>query len=156
MADPISIQFNNFCARTSFSQSGSLTGYTINMGVNSFSQLPGDTLLYGGGQQSMVLNSNAISDLLNGTSWISLGWKNDSTDYHFGIKIYVPLQVMGIGDRPYYQIATGYGDSLSWTTPVDDPADPYTLSPVVEIQMQVVPTSYHTGLSVVATIKDPA
>jgi hypothetical protein len=154
MADPVSIQFYNFCERTNFAQSGSLTGYTANWGINSFSQLPGDTLLGGGGQQSMILNSNMISDLANGHSWISMGWKNTSTDYHFGVKIVIPLQVLGAGDRPYYQIASGYGSSLTWVTPVDDPAKPYSLSPVVEVQLDISPTSEHTGLAVVATVKD--
>ena len=155
VADQISIQFYNTCAKTSFSQAGDLTGYSQDLDARSFSRLP-EGLLISSGMQSMVLNTNAVPNLFNGTNWISLGWKNDATDYRFGVKILVPAQVMGMGERPYYQVATGYGSGPPWTTPVDDPAKPYALSPVVEVQMQMTPTSYHTGLSVVVTLKDPA
>ena len=97
MADPISIQFFNFCERTSFNKCGNLTGSTVNIGVNTFSQQPGDVLQAGGGQQNMVMDSNVVSDFLNGTNWMSLGWHNSSTGYQFGVKIYVPVQVLGIG-----------------------------------------------------------
>ena len=153
MADPISIQFYNFCARTSFNKCGNLTGSTVNAGVNTFSQQPGDVLQAGGGQQNMVMDSNVVSEFLNGTNWMSLGWHNSSTGYQFGVRIYVPVQVLGIGSRPYYQVATGYG-SIEYEDVVDDPSKPWTLNPVVEVQYQITPTSSHQGLAIVATIKD--
>lgn len=155
MADPISIQFINVCKRTSFNKCNSLTGSTVNLGVNSFSVQPGDVLEADGGQQSMVMDSNVVSEFLNGKNWMSLGWRNESTGYEFGVKIYVPVQVIGIGSRPYYQIATGYS-SVEYHDVVDDPSKPWSLSPVVEVQYMIQPTSSHQGLAVVATVKDPA
>ena len=93
-------------------------------GFNTYSKLPTDTLPADQTTEA-ELTETALSNLANGTFGFSLCWNYKGSD--FGVKIFVPYQLLGMGDRPYYEVmyptTTGY---IGWMKPVDDPASPYS------------------------------
>ncbi|KAK1973249.1 hypothetical protein LZ30DRAFT_42272 [Colletotrichum cereale] len=70
-----------------------------------------------------------------------------------GVNIHVPVRVASIGTEPYYQVwhdesGADVPNPIPWTTPVDDPAKPYTFPSSVGYQVTVKPTSSGTTLFV--------
>lgn len=155
MPGPITLKFFNSSA-TLLNLSGSYTGYGVEKGIGSLSTQPSQTLMAGAGSTTMEMDENALSNIVGGYAWINCGWVNPATDYHFGVKIYMPVQVLHMGDRPYYQIAQNtQANDPPWTTPVDDPSKPYTFSPQHDFKIVCTPTSGHTSLVVSVQISNP-
>lgn len=155
MPGPIVINYTNLSA-TAFNQSGSFTGYGVEKGVGSLSTMPTDTLSAMGGMTSMEMDENALSNLMGGYAWINLGWKDPNTDTHFGLKIYMPVQILHIGSQPYYETAyiiDNSGDP-DWSKPVSNPADPYSFPTSIGYNVACTPKASHTSLSVQVQITD--
>lgn len=152
MAGPITINFINY-SRTDFKKSNSYTGYQFQHGVSTISQQPTDTLAALGGATTMSMDENALSNVASGWCWIASGWKDDS-DMHWGVKIYMPFQAIGIGDRPYYETAYGQGSGADYQKPVDDPSEPYDFPSSVGVKIACRPTSHHTSLVVQVSVSD--
>lgn len=154
MPGPIILTFTNFSS-VDLTQSGSYTGFAVERGIGSLSSLPTDTLP-SGGTTTMEMNENALANLAGGYAWISLGWKNPATGYHFGVKIYMPVQVIYIGHQPYYETAAGQGSGPTWAKPVGNPAEPYTFDPIVDFKIACTPTAGHTSLTVKVDVSNPS
>ena len=156
MTTAASIKYINYSSVT-FDLSNDFTGGDRALGEDSYSQLPSNTLPMAGGLTEMALDENALRHIAAGGAWFSLGWKDPTTDNHFGVKIKLPLQVIGAGDRPYYETAYHVGSSggdPDWKKPVDNPAEPYTFPSDAGFKIVVSPVSEHTSLNLTVSISN--
>lgn len=149
--DPVSMTFTNSTSQTFDECSADYTGWTVQKGVGTISQMP-SSVLTPGASTSMVMDQNFLANFASGGAWMSLGWKNPNDGYHFGIKIIIPVQVLHMGDRPYYQVSDGSSGTPSWRTPVSDPSMSCTFGN--EFSISVTPNSTHTGLTLKAVISN--
>ncbi len=158
MPGPLSIKYVNLHPTITFEQSSSLTGGQTQLGIDTWSVMPGDKLKKDGGEEQVVISETLLAAVANGDTWIMLGWMNPSTGYQFGVRINVPVQVLMMGHQPYYEVASGYDASPAWAKTVSNPAFPYTITaPDKErISILVSPTAHHTSLEIVATIQPKA
>ncbi len=73
----------------------------------------------------------------------------------FGVRIWVPVQVFGIGSQPYWYVMSDQNQDLNaapnWNHSGDDPSDPYTFS-VPNYKIVATPTASHTDLSIIVSI----
>lgn len=150
MPGPIVINYFNFSS-IELTQSSGYTDYTMEEGIDSLEISPTSTLPAAGGKTTMEMSEDFLSNLGGGLAFISLGWFNPATNNHTGAKIVLPIQVLDMGDRPYYQVSSGTSSTPDWQTPVSDPADPYTY-PKVEFEAQLTADSTHTALTISITI----
>lgn len=153
MPGPITITYTNFSG-TTFKKSNSYSGYGVEKGVGSLSTQPLDTLQAYGGQTSIEMDENALSNIAGGYAWIDLGWKESSTDLHFGVKIYMPMQVLHMGDRPYYEVAHANSSGPNWVKAGDSASEPYTFPTSIGYKVLCIPKSEHTSLIVNVQIDD--
>lgn len=152
MPGPIKLQFANFSGAL-LHQSDGYTGYEVERGVGSLSMMPTDTLSAYGGSTTMEMDENALSNIAGGYAWIALGWKDPSTGYHFGVRIYMPVQVAHVGHQPYYETSCGMSSTPTWAKPVSNPAYPYTF-PKDHFLINCTPTAEHTSLTVKVSVSD--
>ena len=146
MAGPISMSFSNGLTLPEIDlQRNSYYHYDDVPGVATLSQAPVETLK-GGGITSMIMNESVLSDFQQGFISIACGWTAPN-NIPWGLKICVPYQLLGVGDRPYYQTAYGT-DEPNWETPVDDPSKPYTFPDDLGYQVSCTPYSEHTSLTI--------
>lgn len=138
---------------TEFKTKDNLIGYSTQWGIDSFSQYPEDKLKTGG-NTSMVLSSGILAHLGKGGEHFYVCYKS-SEGHTFGVKIKIPVQVLGMGDRPYYEIAKDVSDpdNIDWDKVVDDPSKHYSFELQDGISVDCNPTSGHTSLTVAVCIK---
>ena len=81
-------------------------------------------------------------------------WTANDNSFTFGVKIHVPIQVYGMGTRPYYEVMSGSGaiSSPSWSG--SHTSDNYTWSGL-PVKITATPNSAHTSLSVDVQISNP-
>ena len=112
MSDGISMTFMNY-SQTNWDQSASLTNDDEDWGISSLSTYPSSTLAQGA-STSMSVDENIMGNVDKGQITISCGWYDTSvSDSHWGVKIYVPVQVFDIGSRPYYLVVET--ETEDWT-----------------------------------------
>mgnify|MGYP003624619108 CR=1 FL=1 len=152
MSDGISMTFMNY-SQTNWDQSASLTNDDEDWGISSLSTYPSSTLAQGA-STSMSVDENIMGNVDKGQITISCGWYDTSvSDSHWGVKIYVPVQVFDIGSRPYYLVVET--ETEDWTQPVDDPSKPYSFTTPTGKKVNITPVSGHTSLSLTISITDP-
>ncbi|QDG77987.1 hypothetical protein [Labrenzia sp. PHM005] len=152
---PLIITFENNSDQDFTLSSSYTTGEDV-FGFSSFSTYPDEILKAQTGFETLELDENFMSNLINSSfNYLSLGWKHHKHNLHFGIKISVPTQVLGIGDRPYYSYAYGNEGSPEWHKAHSDPDKPYTFPPEdVGFDIHCDTKSTHTSLKVSAIIKN--
>lgn len=147
MTQSNTIQITNFTT-AAFELADEYTGSTVVSGVETVAQSPSPTLAAMGGSTTMAMNPAATGPGA-GEVWMSAGYTMPD-GFRFGVKIVVPVQVIGIGARPYYMIAQGSDPAPHWITPVSDPTMPYKFGPKNTIQ--VTPVSSHDTLYLDVTV----
>jgi hypothetical protein len=151
MSGPIYMRFSNFSSYELRRQSN-MYGAVQEGGISSLSKTPTDTLTAYGGATDMEMDSTFLSNLGTGDYWMSCGWDIASgSSGPWGVKISVPVQVLHIGDRPYYQIKSM--DFKDWTKPVKNPYDGYEFKTQTPLKIKITPTSGHTSLSLDVVIQ---
>lgn len=124
--------------------------YDYVKGVSTISIAPSETLPSLTTTQ-MRMDSNILTDLQSGFVSIACGWTGPN-NIPFGVKIVVPYQLLGIGDRPYYEIAYGNDSEPNWQKAVSDPSEAYTFPTSIGYLVKVVALSQHRSLSLNITI----
>ncbi|HSS48778.1 MAG TPA: hypothetical protein VLX28_07520 [Thermoanaerobaculia bacterium] len=151
----ISMQFTNF-SQTSFQRG--YWGSNLPAVLGSLDQSPGPTLQAESGLQSMSAGEIGSSAVTVGYS-IYCTWIDSTTNFRFGVQLYVPVQVIDIGTAPYWYVSYDNegtnGGAPNWILPGDNPSIPYTW-PVGTYNIAATPTADHSSLSVGIVISPPA
>ncbi|KAI1046922.1 hypothetical protein LB505_013725 [Fusarium chuoi] len=89
-------------------------------------------------------------------SWLASGWAQGEMDGYciwntprgswFGVNIHVPVQILGIGTAPYYQVAWSETGKNEWHTPVDDPATPFTFPKTLGYEIEIKTQCGHASI----------
>lgn len=148
MTQSNTIQIMNLTT-AAFQLADEYTDWTVVSGVDTIAQSPSATLGAMGGSTTMAMNP-AVTGPGAGEVWMSVGYAMPD-GFRFGVKIVVPVQVVGIGARPYYMIAQGSDPAPHWITPVDDPSKPCKFGPGNMID--VMPVSSHDVLNVSVSVR---
>ena len=146
MGNNLTINFSNFAPVASFSRDEN--GYTIQEGVGQINQWPGDYLQNNGGFESCAASQD-LSKLADGDANIYCCWNYDG--WRFGVKIIAPTQVLGMGDRPYWQIMydqTPDNPNINWINSGSNPAYQYEWPTNLGLKIVGTPTSDHSALSI--------
>ena len=96
----------------------------------------------------MSMDENAIANVTSGLCSIACGWWDEANNQRWGVKIFMPAQIIHMGPRPYYEIAYGTSKEPNWVQPVDDPAYPFSFPIAPKLIVSCTPMSQHTSLVV--------
>jgi hypothetical protein len=121
----------------------------------AFAESPNPSMPSGDGE-TMEVDSTSISffsleDLSKAEFEIFCVWIDQTTNWRFGVKIHVPVQILGIGTRPYYFVMSDNaapGTTPNWTQPSSDPSQGYSWNNMPGITISASTDSEHTSLSV--------
>ncbi|MEK6423458.1 MAG: hypothetical protein V4801_28050 [Burkholderia gladioli] len=145
---------------TNYSQTTLQRGYwgcELEDGFGSLNQSPGPTLIAESGQEVMSA-SQILSSLDTGPYDIECTWVNTQTNERFGVKLYVPFQMLHIGKAPYWYVSydqEGMNNTEpNWISSGSDPSDQFTWPQSIGFNIVATPDAGHTSLSVQIVIQD--
>ncbi|HEX8876437.1 MAG TPA: hypothetical protein VF777_06790 [Phycisphaerales bacterium] len=147
------ITFTNF-TKTNWVRSvnGSLTDAVFqNLTVS-----PGPTLKATGGTEAIGADQSALSFVASGNIDLHCCWKDPASGLRFGVQIWVPVQVLGIGKAPYWFVMcdnAGVNDGPNWISSGDDPSYMYTFSGTPGYKITARPTASHSSLEIQVNIE---
>lgn len=151
MGNNLTITFTNF-SQTTFNRDKN--GYTIQAAVGQINQWPDTTLQAMGGVQTCAASQN-LSKLADGDADIYCCWNNGV--WRFGVKIIAPFQMLGMGDRPYWQVMYDQNpdsSTIDWLSSGSNPAYVYDWPSSVGYKIVGTPNSDHSALSVAVEIQN--
>lgn len=153
---PISMTFFNF---TPWPWSRGPWGGTVVYPWDSFVDSP-SAVLKPNGNESLVVQETALSQLAKGTGFIHCVWSCEELRVRFGLQITVHAQVLGMGYRPEWQYLIdhrGTNDGLSeFKSPDGDVSETHEFKQQVThgpkqlsyLHFRVAPTSGHSSLNI--------
>jgi hypothetical protein len=150
--EPYAIVFTNSTSSLTFSLN--YNGASLGHGFNQLSQVPGPTLAPGG-QQTMSLGE-AMGPV--GDSQFYMTWYEPTSGLRLGVLLHIPVQVGGIGARPYWYVSldntSDPTQAPNWVPSGDEPSDPYTWRdlPPNTFQASATTDSSHEGLIITVTL----
>lgn len=131
-------------------------GYELGEVMGNIVQTPGPVLKSFGGAETYDI-SNMMSSVAKHAVNMWVTWYCSKLSLRIGTRIVAPVQVFGIGPRPYWEIlydSRPGGEPRNWGKSGHDPADPFTWPPSLGIDIQGVSQSWHTALQVDVTLSD--
>lgn len=134
------------------------TGDSLGDGFDSMTIEPGTTLAPND-KQIMAL-AGPSGDVV-GDSQFYLTWYDATTGIRLGVLLHIPVQVGGIGKRPYWYVSLDQESdptvAPTWNESGDDPSDAYTWPlPTGSFVASANPDSYHSDLQILVTISNPS
>lgn len=147
------MQFQNFSS-TEFTRS--LSGSSIDAVLQNLNKRPSGHLKAHSGLEELSADQNALSFIATGDIDLYCTWYDATSGERLGIKIHVPVQVLGIGTGPYWYYAwdqgKGINDAYQWHQ-IGDPADVKEFD-MQHFKVQARPEAHHDSLKVLVTIQD--
>lgn len=119
-------------------------------------QTPGDTLNANSGEQ-VLSEYQLLSGLASAGADLWTIWYDPNTTWRFGVKIHAPVQIIGIGKRPYWFVMYDQQPPTSaptWISSGDDPSSPYTWPSELPFNIQATPQSTHDTLFITINVQD--
>jgi hypothetical protein len=127
--------------------------YTVDTAISWMSNLPESTLAANGGGQNMIMSVNSRGDLDQGQEEIICSWYFG--EEMFGLKLKFPVQVLTLGDSPYWEIVSGsLNPSPDFSTSGSNPADIYNFPTLAGCSITATPTADENSLLVSVLIQD--
>jgi hypothetical protein len=131
-----------------------IMGWVTEAGVSGISQQPPATLQAYAGEGVLQYNQDMLGVIADGAAGIWCCWNNGSQ--RFGVKLWAPLQVAGMGDRPYWYVMNDTNldnSNINWVQ-ISDPSDNYTWPSSLGFKIYASPVSDHSNLSVSVSIQN--
>ncbi|SFQ03312.1 hypothetical protein SAMN05443579_12053 [Variovorax sp. PDC80] len=152
----IKITFVNY---SKFELRRDVTGYTKDFALGSVTSSPGPVLKARSGMETLDICQIAFSWIADGANNAYVTWYSPEIPVRFGVRIVAPVQVFGMGKRPYWDVCwdNNPGRDPQWARSGSDPSDPRTffadghvggLAAIGRAQ------SWHTALDLTVTISD--
>jgi len=114
----------------------------------------GDSAVGIGGLQ-VCAASQDLSKIADGDADIYCCWNNGI--WRFGVKIIAPFQMLGMGDRPCWQIKYDQAldsSTINWQSAGSNPAYQYQWPSEVGFKIVGTPVSDHSALSVTVVVSN--
>lgn len=124
-------------------------GWMLESGVSGITQQPPDTLVPLSGMGTLEYAQDAVGPIADGDAYIFCCW-NTPSGSRFGLKLYAPVQVIGIGTRPYWYYMYDndpYSPTIDWIK-IGSPSEQFTWPTSTGYNIQASPVSNHATLTV--------
>lgn len=135
-----------------------VAGCSTDVALGSITSSPGDTLKARSGMEVYDIGQIAFAWIAEGASNLYLTWYSAELRWRFGVRIVAPIQVFGMGPRPYWEVAWDRGDhDPVWTRSGESPSQPLVFfenGHFADLTATGRPESWHTALDVTVTITD--
>jgi len=136
-----------------------VTGYTKDIALGSVKSSPGDKLKAGSGMEILDIGQMAFTWIADGANNAYVTWYSPEIQVRFGVRIVAPVQVFGIGPRPYWEVVwdNAPGTNPNWTRSGGDPSEPRVFfddGHFKGITATGRAESWHTALDLTVTISD--
>lgn len=148
-----SIKFQNF---SSTEWTRSVNGSSIDAVLQNLNQKPSPHLKAHSGLEVLSADQSVLSFIATGAIDLYCCWFNPKTTQRFGIELWVPVQVLGMGKAPYWYVMSDKGSSKAkpiWISSGKDPADRYKFN-VNGFEIEARPTAKHSSLDITVTIQN--
>lgn len=152
MSSNLNIYFFNYSTTTFNVDQNS--DANLQVGGNSVISWPNAPLEAISGEQTCQISEN-LSKIAVGPSDFYFCWNNGI--WRFGVKIIADTQVLGMGDRPYWEIMYDQNinsPEINWISNGDSPGDQYMWPTSIGFNIVATPTSGHQSLSINVIVKN--
>ncbi|PLP96824.1 hypothetical protein [Cupriavidus pauculus] len=150
----IKLTFTNFSSYTFYRD---VWGANQQAVLGNLKKSPGNTLEKHGGMQVLDLGQTAFAWFADGAIDVWMTWYCEELRLRLGAKISAPMQVIGIGPRPYWRASWDnlINQEPDWKSP-GDPSTQFTFGDRASWKVKVKgkPESWHTALDLVIEITD--
>lgn len=130
----------------------SVNGSSIDAVMQNLTHTPSGHLKANSGVEQLGADQSILSFVATGYIDLYCCWYDPSTTERFGVKIHIPLQVLGMGTAPYWYVMSDKTSNINaapnWIKAGNDPADSYTWTNVSGYKIRGTPTASHSSLSV--------
>lgn len=154
----ISVQFENM---SQVDWLRSTNGSTIDAVVQNLTNSPGETLRKNGGSEKIGADQNALEFVASGNIDLYCCWLHPTTFARFGVQLWYPIHVLGIGAAPTWYVmsdttsSTNQHPNPNWTPSGSDPSQPYTWNLESGFTIRASPTASHDSLEITVVIDGP-
>jgi hypothetical protein len=136
-----------------------VTGYTKDFALGNVTSSPGEILKAHSGMESLDISQIAFSWIADGANNAYVTWYSSEIPVRFGARIVAPVQVFGMGPRPYWEVCwdNSPGADPHWTKSARDPSDPrvfFADGHSKGLTATGRAQSWHTALELTVTISD--
>lgn len=136
-----------------------VVGYTKDFAFGSVTSSPGETLKAGSGVEVLDICQIALSWIADGANNAYVTWYSPKIPVRFGVRIVAPVQVFGIGPRPYWEVVWDNSPQSDphWVKSESDPSKPRVFfdgGHIGDLAATGRAESWHTALDLTVTIQD--
>jgi hypothetical protein len=150
----ISITFTNY-STTAWTRS--ISGSETDAVLQNLTKSPGPVLQANAGVEAIAADQSALSFIATGAIDLYCCWYDPASGQRFGVQLWYPVQVFGIGKAPYWYVMSdrgkGIGDPADWQNSGDDPSYPFEWSTVAGFKIRASPTAGHTSLDIEVVVE---